>query len=44
VIATHGPLVVSTLAVLGGATMGVLGFLAGREAPKRGTEPRFVEY
>lgn len=43
VIATHGPLVVASFAVFGGTVMALLGFLAGREAPKRGTEPRFVE-
>lgn len=43
VIATHGPLVVSTLAVLGGTLVALLGYLAGREAPRRGSEPRFVE-
>ena len=42
VIATHGPVVVSGLAVLGGATMGLLGYLAGREAPQR-SDPRFLE-
>jgi len=42
VIATHGPVVVSGLAVLGGATMGLLGYLAGREAPRR-SDPRFLE-
>jgi hypothetical protein len=43
VIATHGPLVVSTLAVVGGATVAGLGYLAGREAPGRGADPGFVE-
>ena len=43
VVATHGPLVVSSLAVLGGATVGLLGYVAGREAPKRDVEPRFLE-
>jgi hypothetical protein len=42
-IATHGPLIVSTLAVLGGAAVAALGYVAGREAPKRGDEPSFVE-
>ena len=43
VIATHGPLVVSTLAVLGGVAVAALGYVAGREAPKRGDDPSFVE-
>ncbi|MFC6942930.1 hypothetical protein ACFQE8_23730 [Salinirubellus sp. GCM10025818] len=43
VIATHGPLVVSALAVLGGATVAGLGYLAGREAPRRGADAGFVE-
>lgn len=43
VVATHGPLVVSTLAVLGGTAVALLGYLAGREAPKREAESRFVE-
>lgn len=43
VIATHGPLVVSLLAVLGGAAVALLGYLAGREAPKRGAEPVFLD-
>lgn len=42
-IATHGPLVVSSLAVLGGALIGLFGFLAGREAPRRDAEPGFIE-
>ena len=42
-VATHGPLVVATLAVLGGATVAGLGYLAGREAPRRRADPRFVE-
>lgn len=42
-IATHGPLVVSTLAVLGGAAVAALGYVAGREAPRRGDDPGFVE-
>jgi hypothetical protein len=44
VIATHGPLVVASLAVLGGVTVAGLGYVAGREAPKRGEEPSFVEF
>lgn len=43
IITTHGPLVVSTLGVLGGVVVTALGYVAGREAPKRGDEPRFVE-
>jgi len=43
VIATHGPLVVGAIALLGGATIGLLGFLAGREAPRRGDDARFVD-
>ena len=42
-IATHGPLVVAVLAVLGGVTVTLLGYVAGREAPKRGDDPSFVE-
>jgi hypothetical protein len=42
-IATHGPLVVTTLAVLGGGTVAALGYVAGREAPKRGDDPGFVD-
>lgn len=43
VIATHGPLVVASLAVLGGVAVALLGYVAGREAPRRGTEPVFLD-
>jgi len=42
-IATNGPLVVSALALLGGAAVAALGYVAGREAPKRGADAGFIE-